>query len=390
MKSLKTITSTSENNSYNFSPQDTKDGSSSTLRYEKSLEEEYDDEIHYIEVLMNENNKDFYNQNILNELGVNAEISIIFKTNEYKTEKEIIGGGEPVYEQITIPYRYFYSGLKTVSNLFVFSKNVNLPSKATTNESSSTIRSQESLKQSKLSTFFSYFSTKGTKNGLPSQATAKESSSTLRSTENVNNSLPQPIIRPEEPKKPSIFDTVSKTFFSNKNNLPSQSTENKSSSTLPPVESLKPDENTPTEEPPKIRIKLIGKIQDFDYSYSELLQERLWIEKALSLNLYFLEYKLYKINNKIILIGELESIFSLNNETPQLPSKVTENESASTLLSVESYVSENIKKRDFSEIQRKINEVRIYEFKRFNSLYPGVLSRIENTELYKKILYGVN
>ena len=31
------------------------------------LEEDYDDEVHYIEISMTEDNKDFYNENILNE-----------------------------------------------------------------------------------------------------------------------------------------------------------------------------------------------------------------------------------------------------------------------------------------------------------------------------------
>ena len=63
-------------------------------------------------------------ENILKELGVDVEVSVIFRTNyEYDASgKKMMGGERPEYEQITIPYRYFYSGLNSISNLFVFSK----------------------------------------------------------------------------------------------------------------------------------------------------------------------------------------------------------------------------------------------------------------------------
>jgi hypothetical protein len=360
-------------------------------------DEETDDENNYMEISMNENNKELYNENVLKELGVNAEVSIVFRTTKYKTNNDMVGGGEPVYEQITIPYRYFYTGLKNISNLFVFSKPTNYFS------------SERSVDEKKnMSNFLSYTLKKSDlpsdapppkplKWGFPNlafQATANSFSK----NENIKKSPLQNVEKsPEQQGIISKFFSYFKSSSSKSSDSPERSvgedqlavdregklplsaTKNVSSSTLLTDEKINKDSidqmdktsPTPTdynsplpsstpdpEETLTIRIKLIGKMQDLDYSYIELLQERLWIEKALSLKLFFDEYKVYKINNKIILIGELKSTNEFFN--------------------------------DCEKIEDIENEVRHNEFKRFNSLYPGVLNRIKNTELYKKILYRVS
>jgi hypothetical protein len=375
------------------------------------LEEDYDDEVHYIEISMTEDNKDFYNENILKELGVDVEVSVIFRTNyEYDASgKKMMGGERPEYEQITIPYRYFYSGLNSISNLFVFSKT---PIKSSSKTSYSLFQNNNNLSsQAKPSTspnlisrFLSLFSSNSSSKKIPSPIVPIKSSVNLPSqaTEKPSNSL----------------TLLAKELPTINSNLPSQATENPNSFSVPsPIVSSKQDEKENTllteaspdsnmEEKVTIRIKITGKMQELSFSYNELLQERLWIEKAISMNKCFIDWdytekvwntkidinrsnenmKLYKVNNKIILIGDLLSFSKLKELN------VFEEENLKTKKGVSFFSSStnvDVLPKSSMNISMIEREVRYYEFKRFNTLYPGVLNRLKNTELYKRILFGI-
>ena len=400
------------------------------------LEEDYDDEVHYIEISMTEDNKDFYNENILKELGVDVEVSVIFRTNyEYDASgKKMMGGERPEYEQITIPYRYFYSGLNSISNLFVFSKT---PIKSSSKPSYSLFQNNNLPSQAKPSTspnlisrFLSLFSSNSSSKKIPSPIVPIKSSDkslTLleETSPTINSNLPSqatenPSNLPSQAttnsfSSPLCFDEKM-NISTEKNNLPSQATENPYSFSSKQNEKentllteaspneISPDSNM--EEKITIRIKITGKMQELNFTYNELLQERLWIEKAISMNKCFIDWdytekvwntkidinrsnenmKLYKVNNKIILIGDLLSFSKLKELN------VFEEENLKTKKGVSFFSSStnvDVLPKSSMNISMIEREVRYYEFKRFNTLYPGVLNRLKNTELYKRILFGI-
>ena len=139
----------------------------------------------------------------------------------------------------------------------------------------------------------------------------------------------------------------------------------------PPIHSSENiEKGEPNVEKVNIRIKLNGILQELDGSYIELLQERYWIEKALSMKKYYIDYKIYKINEKIILIGELHSFSNL-----------------STLRSDKSINSFQRSSED--ECMDIEAEIRNNELARFNKLHPNTLNKIKHTELYKRIMFGL-
>ena len=91
-----------------------------------------------------------------------------------------------------------------------------------------------------------------------------------------------------------------------------------------------------------MQIDIKGELQPLTLSYTELLQERMWIEKAMKFKLQYKDYKVFKTNDQIFLIGEL----FFNND---------------------------------------IQHIRTTEFKRFLFKYPYIIFKIRNTLLYKLI-----
>jgi hypothetical protein len=70
---------------------------------------------------------------------------------------------------------------------------------------------------------------------------------------------------------------------------------------------------TPTQ---KIKITIFGEETPLKNDYKELLEEWKWINMALKMKLYIENYEKYKINNKIILLGEVkECNIDKNEET---------------------------------------------------------------------------
>jgi hypothetical protein len=289
----------------------------------------------YLEIPMNKNNIDFYNENVFNELGITTEITIVFTEkggNNKKSKRKRKGGGEE-YTKVTVPYRYFYSGLSNISNLFVFSKPANVSSSGV------------------LSRFYSFF-TSSTPRAPP--VTDKREGFNFFGTTDSGKYI-------NKANSPSENET-------NKANSPSENETNKANSPRPdederPKEFVgKLSDDTPFDPQAKIRIKLNGEVQDSDCSYFELIQERLWIEKAFSMKKFFMDYDIYKINEKIILIGNL--------------------------LSFDDFDDFHKNANDISENMDVETKVRIYELNRFNKLYPHVLEQLINTELYKLITFG--
>jgi hypothetical protein len=183
------------------------------------------------EVILNETkeNIDFYNKETL-KLLLNGKVNI--KVSILSTTKTITGGGNN--EEITMPYRIFYTGMEKIKKIF----EVKHP--PTKNESMFSMESYKAM------------------------------------------------------KFPNILN----------------SSNNETNETMP---SSNNETTTPTQ---KIKITIFGEETPLKNDYKELLEEWKWINMALKMKLYIENYEKYKINNKIILLGEVkECNIDKNEET---------------------------------------------------------------------------
>lgn len=245
-------------------------------------------------------NIEFYNKETLTKLlkgKIKVKIAILRESSN-KYENSMLGGGN---EEITIPYRIFYTGMENIKKIF------------------------EVNDESKNKSLFS-------------------TSSEMKMPTLFNNKT-SPFPPPPPPPEP-IEKNVK------------EEPPNETSPPVPPVPPPpEPIENNVQEEPPnetsplpiadestthKIKITIFGEEENLKNDYKEILEEWKWIKTAIKMKRYIANYEKYKINKKIILIGE-------------------------------------VKEWDDDHNENTIKE----EFKEKNRIY---LDKYENTELFKELM----
>jgi hypothetical protein len=205
------------------------------------------------------------------------------------------------HEEITIPYRIFYTGMEKIKKIF----EVKDPPEIT-----------ESV--------FSFPKFPRIFNKSPSSELARSSPAP-----------PAPL--------PSIESTEETPLPSNEM-VPPSATDCKMDGRSKNGSPLKMFRNEMKEHSTtnKIKITIFGEEEEKKNDYKELLEEWKWIKTAIEMKLYIADYEKYKINKKIILIGEVQEWDETHNE-------------------------ETIKE----------------EFKEKNKVY---LDKYENTELFKEVM----
>ena len=293
-----------------------------------------EEEEYIITIKYTDDNIAFYNKEVLNDLGIDAEISILIKIPEDDIERSLMGGGN-YEENLTIPYRYFYTGIKGISNMFVFPK-IKMNSMGVSSTGDNTKKSM-----------FSFLFNKPVNKPVDADTAAKApvEKDTVDEVEEVNktegdaneNGIVEEVVEGDSDVKENGI--VEEVVEAAEEDAEGDVAEEAAEEAVEEAAEEAVDEDADADTNNYIKIILHGKQQPFLNTYAELFQQRIWIEKAMSMGKQFITPKIYKINEKIILVGSL-------------------------VPSIE-------------------EEIRQYERDRNREL----LKRIENTELYKRIMY---